>query len=100
MEVDNEIGEEEEVLSVDLSEDDSLLKKLPTPKKKKKGCGFVNFMADLNSFDEDKDMISEDNDLDANEDGSKTNNGDIVEVDKNSNDSNDLKDYKKKGNGK
>ena len=94
MEVDKEISEEEEVLLVDSSEDDSVLKKLPTPKKKK-GRGFVNFMADFDSDNEDKDMFSEDNDLDDNEDGSKTNNEDIVKVDENTNDSNDFEEYKK-----
>ena len=70
MEVDKEIGEEEEVLSVDSSEDDLVLKKVPTPKKKKRR-GFVNFMADLDSDKEDEDMFSEENDLDDNKDRSK-----------------------------
>ena len=93
MEVDKEIGEDEEVLLVNLSEEDSVLKKLPNLKKKK-GHGFVNFMVNLDSDNEDEDMLSEEDDPDANEEGNETTNTEIVKLDENSNSSNDCKENK------
>ena len=88
MDIDTDIEKDEDNLVEDSSEEDSVLKKLPTPKKKK-GRNFVDFMAALDSDEEDEDMLLEPNDQDSDKEDNEPTNTEIVKLDAKSNDSND-----------
>ena len=88
MDIDKDNRKMENDIATESSEDDSVLKKLPTPKKKK-GRRDVNFMVELDSDDEDEDMLADPHVQDDDVEMDEPTNTDIVEVDEKPDDQND-----------
>ena len=94
MDIDNGTGLRDEVISVESSEDDEILKKLPASKRKK-GRSFVNFM----DYDSNDDEDGKDNDVESEVDAPDADDASeddkIIETDENIDATNDKDEHKK-----